>query len=119
MRITLPLTPKVASRPRVTKGHAYLEKAYKDWLDDAVTLLRLIKVKRKLVTLENPVAVALDLHPDRIEIAITDGWPDARGKFRGDIDNYAKAALDAIQKSGLIKNDRQVVYLVVTMKGEQ
>ena len=46
--ITLPLKPKVASRPRVRKGHAYLENGYADWLDEAIILLKMIARKQKI-----------------------------------------------------------------------
>jgi len=117
--ITLPLKPKVASRPRVRKGHAYLEKGYADWLDEAIILLKMIARKQKIRTAEGPLAVGIQLKRDAIRIEVAPSFypKTSRGALRGDIDNYVKAILDAMQKAELIENDRQVERLAVLMEG--
>ena len=115
--ITLPLKPKVASRPRVRKGHAYLEKGYAEWLDDAVVLLGLIARKQEIATAEGPLEVIIRLREKEIEVTVLPSSKyTSRGKLRGDIDNYAKAILDAMQKAELIVNDRQVERLTIQME---
>ena len=56
-----------------------------------------------------PIGVSIDLYPDRTEVALWDeDWDSA---LRGDIDNYEKLVLDALDKNAY-HNDRQIVHLL-------
>ena len=56
-----------------------------------------------------PDGVTVDLSPTRFDL----GYLDRRAGLRGDIDNYAKAVLDALQDADVIADDRQIVALSV------
>ncbi len=59
---------------------------------------------------EGPVEVELTFFPEETLVTIRsiDEWSSP---LRGDLDNYCKLALDGIQRSGVIINDKQVVIL--------
>jgi Holliday junction resolvase RusA-like endonuclease len=86
---------------------------YRAWKGGVAMLLR---SKRHSMGIpdESRCHVVIDLEPNgfRIEVHDLGSW-SARAKMRGDIDNYAKAILDAAQDAGLFKDDRQVEALTV------
>lgn len=98
----IPLAPVVASRPRAVRGRCafYLPKyqAYRDQSADALSI-----VVRDLPKMgDSPLAVDMEFvcpRPKR----------PANPFPVGDIDNFAKAALDAVTKAGLWDDDDQVV----------
>lgn len=56
-----------------------------------------------------PIGLSIDLFPDRTEVQL---WPeDWDSSLRGDIDNYTKLVLDALEKNAF-HNDRQIVHLM-------
>lgn len=96
----LPVTPRPASRPRVTKWGVYYGKPYTQFRQQS-----------------QPYADAYDSHPPiygpiAILVEIVCEKPKT-GKLthpRGDVDNYAKGPLDVMTKSGNFwKDDVQVV----------
>ena len=76
-------------RPRLGKGHVYSPSAI---AENALAWMILAKAGCG-VKFRGPVSVTLDVY---------------RKKRRADIDNVLKFVLDALQKSGIIENDRQV-----------
>jgi len=56
-----------------------------------------------------PIGVSIDLYPDRTEVQMWD--EDWDSHLRGDIDNYTKLVLDALEKNAF-HNDRQIVHLL-------
>lgn len=64
--------------------------------------------------LEPPVAVRVVVRADLLEIfAVGQGGADRPGGVTGDVDNYAKAALDALTAAGVIGDDDEVTRLEV------
>ena len=95
MRITLPKPVSVNAMYRTTvrNGHSetYISKRGKEWFEEAGWILGV----QKLVIYHGDVIVYVWLYTCR----------------DGDIDNIGKCTLDLLQKSGVIKNDKQVVEL--------
>lgn len=109
MRLVIPGRPVPASRPRVTKGHAYYPRRYADWLSQASWQVR-ASGKR----VDGPVKVVLRFRRDSVEVEVLPG--DARPSgVVADIDNLAKAALDALVAGGVLGDDSQVTGLEVSM----
>jgi len=112
--LTLELEPKGKGRPRVTfKGgyaRAYTPASTAKWEKAAVTIMRR---QWKSGPIMAPVRVHIDAiakRPLRLcrkkdpeGLLIRAALPDP--------DNVAKAVLDAMQKAGLIDNDKQVIDL--------
>ena len=61
-----------------------------------------------------PVGVWVGVEPDRVEVVITPHTTTRPKGIRGDIDNYGKAVLDALQQGGVLADDRLVETLTVT-----
>lgn len=100
----LDFPPVPAARPRVARWGTYYPKTYKVWMEDAFKAL--IKFERP-VRISNPVNVSIIVRVPRPKTTER-AWP------RGDVDNYAKAALDAVTKAGCCwEDDDQVVNLSV------
>lgn len=106
MRFTIPDKPVPASRPRVTSRGTYTPTRYRRWLEAA----RWHLLSQKARPVEGPVVVDLSVEVDGITIEISAATETRPKRVRGDLDNYAKAALDAC--NGLaFADDSQVVEL--------
>ena len=108
MRLVLPGRPVPASRPRVTRGHAYYPKRYSEWLDAAAWQVRATGER-----IDGPVSVSLRFLRDSTVIEVAASEVVRPSGVTADIDNLAKAGLDALQRGGLLENDSQVVELSV------
>lgn len=108
---TISQAPVPASRPRVTKWGTYYPKTYKDWKDKASGFF-----SKPAAVASGPLHVQLEVICKRPQKLTTD-IPV------GDVDNYAKAALDAVNDAGIWGDDKQVVSLHVVKryagKGEE
>ena len=103
-QLTLPVAPVPAARPRVSKWGTYYPKTYKNWMYDAAA---------SMASLTPPT-------PDEAPVFVLVSTVCKRPKNPansfpiGDVDNYAKAILDAITKAGIMwKDDKQIVTLIV------
>lgn len=111
---TIPLAPRPAPRPRVTKHGVFHPKWYDEWRADFGRLIT------GSVKFRKPVAVSIVFTVDSVRVEISDdeggvSVPEGsrvvvRG-LRGDLDNYVKAVLDALQDRGVLTNDSLVVEL--------
>ena len=104
----IPVSPVPASRPRVGRWGTYYSKNYQLWMRQVDDLLRPLRA----------AATAVD---DDIHVSIhTVCQKPKTGKLKvpvGDWDNYAKAACDAVTRSGLIwLDDRQIVTGAATKR---
>ena len=108
--LLIPLRPKGKARPRFDprSGRAYHDKAYRDWLDSAAEIVALTLRKPMM---DGPLIVRTAMSPAGIEVAILESSPVEWSGRRPDVDNAAGAVLDALQKGGAIRNDRDVVRL--------
>ena len=102
LHILIPLRPVPCPRPRVTLRGTYYPKSYQAWR--AAALEHIPTVEPRLQSALD-VFVGVALPPFK---TVSRDWP------RGDVDNYAKAALDVINKRGTVwVDDIQVVSLTV------
>jgi len=85
----------------VSRWGTYYPKKYKDWLAAATEQL-----KGQGPTMEGPLAVTITV------LCVRPKNP-ANPYPVGDVDNYAKAALDALQHAGILPDDKHVVGLQV------
>ncbi|GEM_PF-3097501 len=84
---------------------------YRGWRRTAADVVRIM---RRRDTWDRPVSVWIGVEADRIEVHVGPHTPTRPRALRGDLDNYAKAVLDALQQGGLIADDRLVETLTVT-----
>lgn len=96
--------PKVKERPRAGRGG-------KIYTPGTTTQAELeLATSYDGPFFEGPVDLYMNFYPDRTEITIRDYTYDI-SPLRGDIDNYAKLALDALQGVAFA-NDRQVMRIM-------
>lgn len=102
MQFRIDLDPVPASRPKVPRrGKPYYLPTYAAWREGAAAFLPTTHEP-----LTGPLAVFLDVACKRPK-------KPSKPMPRGDADNYAKAALDAITSAGIWVDDVQVVELTV------
>lgn len=121
IRIPFPTVPK--ARPRSTirgsRIHTYTEPKYADYLQAASEIAAYQWKGDPADADKTPVWVEMDLHPDEAFVSVRSAAPATRkGMGRADIDNLAGAVLDALQRAGVLENDRNVVRLSVRMHGK-
>lgn len=107
-----PWKPHAKQRPRSGKGgrQSYTpaatkraEKAIREAFEE---------VAGDFDPVEGSVAVQLTITPDDVKVSISQDDYETPWKLRGDIDNYAKTILDALN-GVLYEDDKQIVYLQV------
>ena len=104
--LMLPLPPVPAARPRVGRWGTYYPKTYRKWRDETEEMLKRFADVSEPVE-RGPVYVVIHTVAKRPQ-RLTRGFP------RGDVDNFAKAALDAVTRAGLIwHDDDQVIVLSI------
>lgn len=104
-QVDIPGKPVPASRPRVTRWGTYYSKTYTAWRNEAASVLReaLTKFDGQLAVLTEVVAP----RPKTTKLRAP----------RGDIDNFEKAAWDAVTSSGAAwRDDAQIVATVTTKR---
>lgn len=112
--IRIPMTPRVAPRPRVRRdGRAYMPPEYRVWKEQAALLLSQALRNAEIPCYEGPIRLSILLYRDAFRLTITPAESDSKSGFRGDIDNYAKAIMDACEAGRVFENDRQVTHLTV------
>lgn len=88
--LTLPGKVVPKARPRVSRGHAYLPKRYRDWKDGAIAHF----VSQCPAGWQPLTLAAIGIQFSR---------------QRGDLDNLAGAVLDALVQAGVLVDDRLTV----------
>ena len=101
-QFVIPIEPVPASRPRVTRWGTYIAKPYKNWLDAAA---------EHLTGIPSPFPPEAHIRAD-VEIVCTKAKTSKLTRPHADIDNFAKAALDAINHAETYwSDDKQVTVL--------
>lgn len=109
--------PRTATVIEDGKPRSVNPKAYREWKREAAAKLAAFAGYRPF---SGEVSVIVDVAADRLTIRVqrldeTDARRSPTG-LRGDVDNYAKAALDALQASGVLADDDQVAELTVRFR---
>lgn len=112
MRLVIPGRPVPASRPRVTRGHAYYPKRYSSWLEQASWQVRACGKR-----VDGPVRLIVVFRRDSVEVDVLPGVERPSG-LRFDLDNALKGVMDCLQAGGVLKDDAQVTGLEVSFGGE-
>lgn len=95
--------PKPKERPRHSKnGHTYTPKSTQDY----ESIVRQAWVDAGGVLLEGPVSMVTEFTVDGVLITVKP-LNQPVSKMRGDIDNYTKSVMDALQGVAFL-NDKQV-----------
>lgn len=109
---------RAANRAGPTAGR-YTPEPYRSW---KALALQVIAFSAHYRELQGEISVTIDIYADRTEIraqTLEPGDPRRAGtKLTGDIDNYAKAVLDAMQAAGTINDDSQVAELLIRFRPE-
>lgn len=105
------IKPRSKQRPRSTRfGHTYTPKETREYEKSIGELY-----SGKLFT-EGPLRVVLVFKDNKTEILIEELKPKIKpSKLRGDIDNYAKAILDALNGVAYT-DDKQIISLELRKK---
>lgn len=106
--IMIPLAPVPASRLRVGRWGTYYPKTYTKWKNEAARLLSRVIYSMCKPT-EDAVYVAVHTVTKRPQKLV-------RRMPRPDVDNYVKAALDAITTAGFVWVDDNQVEVALTTK---
>ena len=107
--ILIPYPPKPKARPRVTTrpdgtSHTYMPQTYAEWKENVGTIIRL-----KGKNLQGNVEMQCVFYPDHIRLWMMETPKGRHG--RADLDNLLGGVMDAAQMSGVIENDKNVVYV--------
>ena len=118
-RGTLPGRPKPFDRTGVEirlangKRKRVNTREYRDWKTSAADVLAGLGRWRSFPP-DTELAVTLVVRRDGVDVSIEPVDPCRPAGITGDLDNYAKAILDALQLAKTFANDRQVSRLAVT-----
>jgi Holliday junction resolvase RusA-like endonuclease len=117
MNLTLPWKPHAKQRPRVTRtGQAYTPAATrgaeKAILDAFVNASIEDSGAEGYPPIEGPVRVTILLADDHFVLDVEPHTEPTQRKLRGDVDNYAKTILDALNGHAWV-DDKQIVFLTV------
>ena len=107
--VTIPIRPVPKGRPRIGRGgHAFTPQKTRDY-EAAVS-----KIMRQAMTgraqIQGPVRVSIQINPSGVVAVFSPIHGHTGSKLRGDVDNYAKAIMDAA--NGIIfADDKQVMRI--------
>jgi Holliday junction resolvase RusA-like endonuclease len=107
---TLPWTSKPKARPRVTKNGTFMPHDYTEWKDNVAEYISLAATASD-THFSGPVSLMCTFYEGGTILTILpmdEGYQRAK-HVRADIDNLIGGIMDAMQESGIIDNDSQIV----------
>lgn len=107
--VKMAVEPMAYHRVRVSGSQVYNDRDYNRWRTDLGWMIRAAAGQQKFA---EPVEVSIRVGRRSIAIGVDRGGSRPKG-LRGDIDNYAKAVLDALVESTVLTDDRLVTSLTV------
>jgi Holliday junction resolvase RusA-like endonuclease len=110
IRLEIPGRPVPWQRVRTNQGRFFTPQATRDY-EEAVAML--CRATRESLG-ETLCSIDIELYPTKAIVTITPLPDEPARKIKGDVDNYAKAILDGLQKGQMIENDKQVTELRVS-----
>lgn len=116
----IPGRPITWARAASGNGRRHTPEPYRSWKANAAVEYQAAAKLRRFPP-DSELAVLVDVWADRVEVSVS--VLEAADRRRpanvtGDVDNYAKAALDALEAAGTIRNDVQVADLRVRFRRE-
>ena len=102
--LTIDIPPVVASRPRVTRWGTYYGKKYTQWRKDAEET-----IETSMSTITDPCVVVVEQVVEKPKTSKL-SFP------RGDVDNYAKAPLDAMTKKDYWTDDNLILGMFASKR---
>lgn len=115
----LPGRPVPAARPRFDSrtGRAYTSRRYEEWKERAVLEVR---SSSPGPAHSGPVETLVDVTAEGIAVRVVPLRRRFRPKgLRGDLDNYLKAALDALVEADVLEDDRHVESIDARFFGDR
>lgn len=110
MIVTLPWKPHAKQRPRSGRGHTYTPTATKNAEAALVAAFRELMPDHSPI--DGPILVELNMTDTEVVVDIRPTGEWANRKLRGDVDNYAKTILDALNGVAF-GDDSQIRALLV------
>jgi Holliday junction resolvase RusA-like endonuclease len=104
IRLEIPGRPIPWQRVRTNQGRFFTPKETRDYEEMVALSARMARGRIGDV----PCDVEIELYEDKAVVILTPRPDAAKRKLKGDVDNYAKAILDGLQKGQMIEDDRQV-----------
>jgi Holliday junction resolvase RusA-like endonuclease len=111
--------PIAWARAADRQGGRYTPEPYRSWKGTAAEVIAFMA---RFGTMPREVSVLVDVYSNCIEVKAQslDLGDERRPKgITGDIDNYAKAVLDAMQASGVLEDDVAVAELHIRFRPEE
>ena len=107
--IEFDIKPFPKERPRATKNGRVFTPNKTINYEKQLRNLFLEQVDENFEPFDGPISVKIDIAVDKVSISVTAVDHKPKG-MRGDLDNYIKAALDALNGFAW-EDDRQIVHL--------
>ena len=107
--VTIPYPAKPKARPRVTTAydgtsHTYMPATYTEWKENVANVIRLYGKN-----LSGKVITSMVFHPTHFTLRVQETEKQRFG--RADLDNLVGGVMDAMQDSGVIRDDHDVVWI--------
>lgn len=105
----IPGKPRPKGRPRLGRGRKVFTP--RETLEEEDRIEAFVNASDHLAVRDGyNVAISID-YSDEGQWLLVEEVADWKSSLQGDIDNYVKLTIDALQKTDLFKDDRQVMQL--------